>query len=152
MCSIHLYLKKNKHQLLTANAAISTRKLTNTFGWDSLDRFVQHDAQELVRVLFDRLQSRLQVVPTEPGTQASDLISELFCGQTETHIECPHVNKQSYRREAFFDIQLVVNESSDSTNGSATLQTALAAYTAPEQVSDLDCLWQHFFVDGNMYN
>lgn len=150
-------------QLLTSSSAISTRKLTNAFGWSALDAFVQHDTQELARVLFDRLQKRLALVPSmnPGGRSADDFVEQLFGGQTETSLHCRHIDKSSRRREAFFDVQLGVpcpqikatqsslkdktfegsnergRDASSSTKllRGSSLQDALAKYTAPEEVN-----------------
>ena len=39
---------------------VGTKKLTKSFGWESLDSFMQHDVQELCRVLLDNLESKMK--------------------------------------------------------------------------------------------
>jgi len=34
---------------------VATKKLTKSFGWETLDSFMQHDAQELCRVVSSNL-------------------------------------------------------------------------------------------------
>ena len=159
-------------QLLTSSSAISTRKLTNAFGWSALDAFVQHDTQELARVLFDRLQKRLAQQNPNPSHPA-DFVEQLFGGQTETLLRCRHIDKTSRRREAFFDVQLGVpcpiktknsfdrkalegpdegssDASLDEKLSEWSLQDALAKYTAPEEVlssSVLDQRCPHFCIE-----
>jgi len=48
-------LQKVFHGLQTAPTAVRTKRLTESFGWDSAELFQQHDAQELNRILCDRL-------------------------------------------------------------------------------------------------
>jgi len=38
-----------------------TQELTKSFGWKSLDSFMQHDVQEFNRVLQDKLESKMKV-------------------------------------------------------------------------------------------
>jgi ubiquitin carboxyl-terminal hydrolase 7 len=44
---------------LTASAG--TTELTKSFGWKSLDSFLQHDVQEFNRVLQDKLEAKMKV-------------------------------------------------------------------------------------------
>lgn len=41
--------------------ALGTTELTKSFGWKSLDSFLQHDVQEFNRVLQDKLESKMKV-------------------------------------------------------------------------------------------
>jgi hypothetical protein len=36
---------------LCSDKVVGTKKLTKSFGWDSIDTFMQHDIQELSRVV-----------------------------------------------------------------------------------------------------
>jgi hypothetical protein len=40
---------------------LGTTELTKSFGWKSLDSFLQHDVQEFNRVLVDKLESKMKV-------------------------------------------------------------------------------------------
>ena len=40
---------------------IGTIELTKSFGWKSLDSFLQHDVQEFNRVLQDKLEMKMKV-------------------------------------------------------------------------------------------
>lgn len=42
---------------------VGTTELTKSFGWKSLDSFMQHDVQEFNRVLQDKLESKMKVRP-----------------------------------------------------------------------------------------
>lgn len=80
---------------------VSSEPLTRAFGWDYMDVGVQHDAQELNRILIDRIENRLK---SNDGNEVKDL----FCGKIENFIECLDVDFQSRREEDFYDIQLNV--------------------------------------------
>src|SRR5258708_11187348 len=43
------------------NRPTGTNELTKSFGWKSLDSFLQHDVQEFNRVLQDKLESKMKV-------------------------------------------------------------------------------------------
>lgn len=43
---------------------IGTTELTKSFGWKSLDSFLQHDVQEFNRVLTDKLEAKMKVGQT----------------------------------------------------------------------------------------
>jgi hypothetical protein len=43
------------------SASVSTKELTDSFGWSGGDVFEQHDVEELGRVLLDNLMEKLKV-------------------------------------------------------------------------------------------
>eukprot|EP00439_Symbiodinium_sp_Y106_P081237 s338_g20.t1 len=61
--------------------AVSCRELMRSFGWDTADAFMQHDAQELNRLLCDRLEEQMKGTPTDGE------IKRLFEGEFENYIE-----------------------------------------------------------------
>jgi ubiquitin carboxyl-terminal hydrolase 7 len=81
---------------------VSTKDLTRSFGWDTMDAFQQHDVQELNRILCDRLEEKMK------GTRVEGTINKLFEGHFTNYIECINIDYKSLRREAFQDLQLVV--------------------------------------------
>ena len=87
--------------------AVSTKDLTRSFGWDSYDSFMQHDVQELNRVLQDKLEETMKQTTVE-GT-----IQKLFEGHTTNFIECINVDYKSERKEEFLDLQLDVKGCKD---------------------------------------
>lgn len=48
-------------QLQFGETSVSTKDLTKSFGWDSYDAFMQHDVQELNRVLQEKLEDKMKV-------------------------------------------------------------------------------------------
>jgi|TARA_B110000977_G_scaffold21238_1_gene25462 ubiquitin carboxyl-terminal hydrolase 7 len=54
--------------------------LTRSFGWDAYDSFLQHDGQELNRVLCEKLEENLK------GTSVEGTIDKLFRGHTVHYI------------------------------------------------------------------
>ncbi|CAK9011084.1 unnamed protein product [Durusdinium trenchii] len=77
-----------------------------SFGWDTADAFMQHDAQELNRLLCDRLEEQMKGTPTDGE------IKRLFEGEFENYIECIDVDYRSQRNETFYDLQLNVKDES----------------------------------------
>lgn len=90
--------------------------MTKSFGWKSLDSFLQHDVQEFNRVLQDKLESKMkvrgpvlhhfsQVVElnnfVSQGTRAEGAIAKLFVGKMKSYIKCVNVNYESSRIEEF---------------------------------------------------
>ena len=53
--SVPLALQRVFYELQHMDKPVGTKKLTKSFGWESLDSFMQHDVQELCRVLLDNL-------------------------------------------------------------------------------------------------
>lgn len=41
--------------------SVSTKDLTKSFGWGTYDAFMQHDVQELNRVLCEKLEDKMKV-------------------------------------------------------------------------------------------
>ena len=106
-------------------APVGASILTRAFGWDSLDESVQHDAQELNRLLIDRIESRLKV----SGRDAH--VRELFCGQVENFIQCLDIDYCSKRVESFYDLQLSIM-SLDGLSLNHSVEEALQQYLTSE--------------------
>eukprot|EP01027_Heterolobosea_sp_BB2_P019374 GEZU01027193.1.p1 GENE.GEZU01027193.1~~GEZU01027193.1.p1 ORF type:complete len:452 (-),score=79.77 GEZU01027193.1:106-1461(-) len=82
-------------------AYTSTQELTSSFGWTGAQQQIQHDVQELNRVLFDVIETSLK------HTDEKDLVSSLYQGKFVNKItaSCGNVSE---REEDFLDIPLVV--------------------------------------------
>lgn len=88
-----------------------TTELTKSFGWKSLDSFLQHDVQEFNRVLQDKLEAKMKVrgphisTPKNSslvqGTKAEGAIAKLFVGKMKSYIKCVNVEYESSRIEEF---------------------------------------------------
>ncbi len=97
-------LQKVFHELQFSTSVVKTKKLTESFGWESTDAFTQHDVQELNRILCDHLEEKMKKVSAE----GSNTISQLFQGKLLNYIECINVNYESKREESFYDLSLNV--------------------------------------------
>lgn len=108
-------------ELQVGTSYVSTKSLTRSFGWNSLDAFQQQDVQELNRVLCDRLEERMR------GSSADGLTKRLFRGELRQFVRCLHVDYVSERTDEFYDLQLDVQ-------GCDTVFDSFRRYTEPERL------------------
>ena len=100
--SIPLALQRLFYNLQFSDSAVSTKELTKSFGWSTMDAMYQHDVQELNRVLCDNLETKMK------GTEVDGAIGKLFEGKLFNYIKCLNVDYSSTRTESFFDVSLDV--------------------------------------------
>ncbi|KAL6527892.1 CSN-associated deubiquitinating enzyme Ubp12 [Orobanche minor] len=100
--SIPLALQSLFYKLQYSDNSVATKELTKSFGWDSYDAFLQHDVQELNRVLCEKLEEKMK------RTVVEGAIQRLFEGHHKNYIECINVDYKSSRKESFYDLQLDV--------------------------------------------
>ena len=117
--SIALALQSLFFKLQFGPSAVPTKDLTRSFGWDSVDAFMQHDVQELNRVLCEKLEDKMK------GTAVDGTVARLFEGHTENFVRCINVDCESTRKESFMDLQLDVK-------GCKDVYASFDAYTAVE--------------------
>ena len=98
--SVALALQRVFHELQFCDKPVGTKKLTKSFGWETLDSFMQHDVQEFLRVLLDKLESKMK------GTCVEGTVPRLFEGKMISFINCKNIDYTSRRTETFYDIQL----------------------------------------------
>lgn len=98
--SVALALQRVFHELQFLDKPVGTKKLTKSFGWETLDSFMQHDVQEFLRVLLDKLESKMK------GTCVEGTVPKLFEGKMISFIKCKDIAYTSSRQETFYDIQL----------------------------------------------
>ena len=60
--SIPLALQSLFYKLQYHDTSVATKELTKSFGWDTYDSFMQHDVQELNRVLSEKLEDKMKVL------------------------------------------------------------------------------------------
>ena len=58
--SVAFALQRVFYELQFSDKPVGTKKLTKSFGWETLDSFMQHDIQELSRVLLDNIESKMK--------------------------------------------------------------------------------------------
>lgn len=69
---------------------MSTKDLTKSFGWDYQDAFMQHDVQELNRVLVEKLEERMKVRLLLRHTHGWS--SSMWCNHTCWQLPCGAVH------------------------------------------------------------
>nr|CCA14923.1 ubiquitinspecific protease putative [Albugo laibachii Nc14] len=105
--SVTLALQRVFYRLQCKTKAVSTKELTRSFGWSQIDAFMQHDVQELYRILCDRLEEKMSRTIVEGS------IRKLFGGTVRSYVRCVDVDYESFRDESFYDLQLDVKGCSD---------------------------------------
>ncbi|CAO3608807.1 unnamed protein product [Mucor hiemalis] len=100
--SVALALQRCFYNLQYSDESVGTTELTKSFGWDSVDAFMQHDVQEFSRVLQDNLELKMK------GTAVDGAVTNIFMGKMKSYIKCINVDYESSRVEDFYDIQLNV--------------------------------------------
>ncbi|XP_077591421.1 ubiquitin carboxyl-terminal hydrolase 7 isoform X2 [Stigmatopora nigra] len=119
--SVPLALQRVFYELQHSDKPVGTKKLTKSFGWETLDSFMQHDVQELCRVLLDNVENKMK------GTCVEGTIPRLFRGKMVSYIQCKHVDYRSERIEDYYDIQL-------SIKGKKNIFESFKDYVATEQL------------------
>jgi len=92
------------HQMQKSEDSTSTLTLTESFGWEGAEAYVQHDLHELARMLLDRVEGRISETPYE------GILDRLLQGKQQTCVRCKNVDYTSSRTEPFSDIQLDVKD------------------------------------------
>ncbi|KAI9598113.1 cysteine proteinase, partial [Syncephalis fuscata] len=117
--SVALALQRLFYNLQTSDVPVDTTELTKSFGWDTLESFLQRDVQEFNRVLQDNLEGKMK------GTVAEGSVERLFLGKMTSFVRCINVDFESSRMDNYYDIQLNVK-------GCKTLHDSFAQYVAEE--------------------
>ena len=100
--SIPLCLQRLFYKMQLAKGPCSTKALTTSFGWTRRATMMQHDAQELSRVLIDNLEGKLQ------STEMRNDIANLFRGQTKLTVRCKNVEYETTKFDEYYDLTLQV--------------------------------------------
>lgn len=117
--SVALALQRVFHDLQFTDKPVGTKKLTKSFGWETLDSLMQHDVQEFLRVLLDKLESKMK------GTVIEGTVPKLFEGKMLSFIKCKNIEYESTRSETFYDIQLNIK-------GKKNIEESFKDYIATE--------------------
>ena len=71
------------------------------------DTFMQHDVQELNRVLVEKLEEKMK------GTSVEGTMEHLFRGKFTNYVSCINVDDKSLRDEEYYDLQMPVKGCKD---------------------------------------
>lgn len=121
--SMPLALQKVFYNLQFSDTAVCTRNLTKSFGWSNVDVLMQHDIQEMMRVLIEKIESRMKNTLLEP------ILPSMFQGKFVSYVKCRDIEFSSQREEVFYDIQLSLENSSN-------LHDSFKQYVSPELMDD----------------
>ena len=102
--SIPLQLQCLFYNLQFSPTAVSTKDLTDSFGWRTQDIMVQHDVQEFNRVLMSTLERKLH------GTPLENNLMSIFRGKNRSVIRCLNIDYVSKTDSTFTDLQLHVKD------------------------------------------
>jgi len=105
--SVPFALQRVFYDLQFSEKSVGTKKLTRSFGWETLDTFMQHDVQELCRVLMDNIENKMKC------TKVEGVIPQLFEGKMISYVKCKVIDYESRRTEGFYDIQLNIKGKKD---------------------------------------
>lgn len=118
--SVALNLQALFCNLQTAKDPCSTLALTQSFGWDNDEAFVQHDIQEFMHLLIDAIEKK---------TEKKGEISELFRGKLLQRIECRGFQRDT--PQDFDDLSLQVRDC-------ASVIESLRKYVAKDVIEGYD--------------
>lgn len=119
--NVPLALQRVFYRLQTSPNAVDTSELTKSFGWDAVDSFMQHDVQEFLRVLMDKMDEKMK------GTPVEGLVPRLMEGKMKSFVRCTQIDFESSRVEPYLDIQLNVKDM-------RTLDEAFQDYVKTEEL------------------
>ncbi|KAF0993379.1 hypothetical protein HZS_3688 [Henneguya salminicola] len=86
--------------LFYSDKNVDTKKLTASFGWAPSEIYLQHDVQEMCRLLIDHIETKIK------DTVVDGEIGRLLEGKSLVTIKCLNIDFESKRTESFYDIQL----------------------------------------------
>lgn len=119
--SVALALQRCFYNLQFSDESVGTTELTKSFGWDSVDAFMQHDVQEFSRVLQDNLELKMKVNLEKilwfqtitkyyfQGTIVDGAVTNIFMGKMKSYIKCINVDYESSRIEDFYGNFIMYN-------------------------------------------
>ncbi|XP_037024328.1 ubiquitin carboxyl-terminal hydrolase 7-like isoform X2 [Bradysia coprophila] len=121
--SMALALQKVFYNLEFSDSSVCTKNLTKSFGWSNVDVLMQHDVQEMMRVLIDRIESRMKNTLLEP------ILPSIFQGKFISYVKCRDIEFSSQREEVFYDVQLSLDKSTN-------VYDSFKRYVSPEMMDD----------------
>lgn len=108
---------------MSQSGAISTRALTDSFGWRSSQAVQQQDVHELNRMLFDVIERALRRTPQ------AKLVQQLYGGATTTSLRCEVCNTERRRADGLLDLPLSLRDAQ-------TVHAALAIACGSERLTE----------------
>ncbi|XP_052200260.1 ubiquitin C-terminal hydrolase 12-like [Diospyros lotus] len=100
--SIPLALQSLFYNIQHSDRSVATEELSKSFAWEKDDTLMQHDVQELSRVLSGKLENKMK------GPALQSTIQQLFEGHYVKYIESTNGAYKLTRKETFYDLELDV--------------------------------------------
>ncbi|CAE7485316.1 Usp47, partial [Symbiodinium sp. KB8] len=125
---------------LSKRAATSTKALTRSFGWTAADSFQQHDAQELLHLLVDALdttadgderRAKQDSGPCAPEPSPLRLACDALRGKVLDRLQCCVCGHSRSREDPYLDVELEVS-------GSGTAEAAVRRFHGAELLTGGD--------------
>ncbi|CAG8654904.1 6298_t:CDS:2, partial [Gigaspora rosea] len=91
--SVSFAMQKIFYQMQMSDTSVGTKELMKSFGWDSINTFMQHDAHEFYNLLRNNLESKMK------NTKDT---SKLFVGKIKSYIKCIDVDYESSCVEDYY--------------------------------------------------
>ena len=109
-------------QLAEKNEAISTKPLTESFGWTTAETLMQHDIEEFLHLLIDNLETKLKAYNMDQD------LKNIFVGKTRSFIRGKDIDFKTEHIDEFYDIALNVK-------GCSTLEESFKQFTAADELT-----------------
>ena len=119
---------------LKRNRSVSTRALTESFQWKQDDTWVQHDATEFGKILFDAIADSLSPSQRE---RFSSVVGN-YEGGVEHLVKCLQCGEVSAREELFRELQLIVRNEVEKLNFKK-LENSLYSMLRPVKLDGENC-------------
>lgn len=111
---------------LSVKSSVSTKGLTNSFGWSSADSFTQQDVQECMAVIFDFIEKQAM------GSKLESFFSDFWQGEYTDSLTCRQCSSSRGNVNRFIDMQLQVKSQ-------GTIEQSLATYIEKEHIEGIEC-------------
>ncbi|CAG8771201.1 25045_t:CDS:2, partial [Gigaspora rosea] len=85
--SVSLALQNIFYQMQMSDTSVGTKELMKSFGWDSLNSFMQHDAHEFNNVLRNNLENKMEGCKTLDDSLKNYITEEKLKGNNKYHTE-----------------------------------------------------------------
>jgi len=105
-------------------------ELIKSFKWDRSEMFIQHDAHEFARILFEALEVSFE--DDKPGS--FDALNQLFLGESMNFVKCLECPYESIRLEKWLDLQMIIENPFENVNNDR-LESCLETYLKTEMLS-----------------
>lgn len=105
--SVALALQRVFNELQFSDKPVGTKKLTKSFGWETLDSFMQHDVQEFLRVVSNDLFSVTTVFVNSNVKSLELLMIDFIMSDTSQEVTLFHmINEEAMFTASNYSMQI----------------------------------------------